>query len=236
MAADSVIAERRVARVIGKGPDGYREALEFLAGKEIDERTPVKRLGCAARRAAARDGSRQHALPDRLRELQRSAPRPSGRRRGAVHRLSLHRVRPRSEGVRVELLKRAIMRELAREAEGDGAVRGRRAPVSEWQKLNGHGASSCRPPASSRAPRDQGCGRGGGDPRRCALADRAFEALIAEKFVGRTERELAWRLRELLHAEGADDVSFEAIVASGPNGARPHAHPTDKIVEGRTRS
>jgi hypothetical protein len=28
-----VIAELAAQRVIGKGPDGYREALEFLAGK-----------------------------------------------------------------------------------------------------------------------------------------------------------------------------------------------------------
>jgi 3-dehydroquinate dehydratase-2 len=30
----SVVAELTAHRVIGKGPDGYREALEFLAGKE----------------------------------------------------------------------------------------------------------------------------------------------------------------------------------------------------------
>jgi 3-dehydroquinate dehydratase II len=30
----SVIADVAARRVIGKGPDGYREALEFLAGKE----------------------------------------------------------------------------------------------------------------------------------------------------------------------------------------------------------
>ena len=30
----SVVAELAALRVIGKGPDGYREALEFLAGKE----------------------------------------------------------------------------------------------------------------------------------------------------------------------------------------------------------
>ena len=30
----SVIAELAALRVIGKGPDGYREAFEFLAGKE----------------------------------------------------------------------------------------------------------------------------------------------------------------------------------------------------------
>ena len=46
-----------------------------------------------------------------------------------------------------------------------------------------------------------------------------------------SERELAWRLRELLHAHGADELSFDSIVASGANGAQPHAIPTDKIVE-----
>jgi Xaa-Pro aminopeptidase len=63
------------------------------------------------------------------------------------------------------------------------------------------------------------------------IADRGFEALTAETFVGRSEREIAWRLRELLHAHGADELSFETIVASGENGALPHAHPTDRIVE-----
>ena len=32
----SVVAELAAHRVIGKGPDGYREALEFLAGKEAE--------------------------------------------------------------------------------------------------------------------------------------------------------------------------------------------------------
>src|SRR5881227_2283226 len=31
----SVVAELAAHRVIGKGPDGYREALEFLAGTEV---------------------------------------------------------------------------------------------------------------------------------------------------------------------------------------------------------
>ena len=62
------------------------------------------------------------------------------------------------------------------------------------------------------------------------IADRGFEALTAETFVGRSEKEIAWRLRELLHAHGADELSFETIVASGPNGARPHARPTDRIT------
>ena len=70
--------------------------------------------------------------------------------------------------------------------------------------------------------------------RAAKIADRALEALTAETWVGRSERELAWRLHELLHAHGADDAAFDSIVASGANGALPHAHPTDRIVETRT--
>jgi len=70
--------------------------------------------------------------------------------------------------------------------------------------------------------------------RAAKIADRGLEALTAETWVGRSERELAWRLRELLHAHGADDLAFDSIVASGENGALPHAHPTDRIIETRT--
>lgn len=70
--------------------------------------------------------------------------------------------------------------------------------------------------------------------RATRIADRAFEALTAETWVGRTEKELAWRLRDLMHAHGADDVSFDPVVASGANGARPHATPEDRLVETRT--
>jgi Xaa-Pro aminopeptidase len=62
------------------------------------------------------------------------------------------------------------------------------------------------------------------------VADRALEALAREPFVGRSEKEIAWRLQELLHAHGADGVSFDSIVGSGPNGALPHGRPTDRIV------
>jgi Xaa-Pro aminopeptidase len=63
------------------------------------------------------------------------------------------------------------------------------------------------------------------------IADRALEALAREPFVGRSEKEIAWRLQELLHAHGADGESFEAIVGSGPNGALPHQRPTDRLVQ-----
>jgi Xaa-Pro aminopeptidase len=67
--------------------------------------------------------------------------------------------------------------------------------------------------------------------RRAALAaDRAFEALTAETWIGRSERDLAWRLRQLLHAHGADKLAFDTAIAAGLNGAKPHAEPGDDIV------
>jgi Xaa-Pro aminopeptidase len=67
--------------------------------------------------------------------------------------------------------------------------------------------------------------------RACQVAEQGLAALVAEPWVGRSEQEIAWRLRVLLHEHGADELSFDTIVASGTNGAMPHAHPTDTIVE-----
>jgi Xaa-Pro aminopeptidase len=63
------------------------------------------------------------------------------------------------------------------------------------------------------------------------ITSQAYERLAEERFTGRTERDLAWRLDELFHELGAYAPAFETIVASGPNGAKPHARPTDRVVE-----
>ncbi|HET7556232.1 MAG TPA: Xaa-Pro peptidase family protein [Gaiellaceae bacterium] len=63
------------------------------------------------------------------------------------------------------------------------------------------------------------------------ITSRAYERFAEERFVGRSERELAWRLDALFHELGAHAPAFETIVASGPNSARPHARPTDREVQ-----
>ena len=63
------------------------------------------------------------------------------------------------------------------------------------------------------------------------ITSEAYARFADERFVGRTERELAWRLDELFHELGADAPAFETIVASGPNAAKPHARPTDRPME-----
>jgi Xaa-Pro aminopeptidase len=66
--------------------------------------------------------------------------------------------------------------------------------------------------------------------RACAITDRVYDRLAEEPFVGRTEREVAWRMTQLFHDEGAETVSFELIVASGPNAAKPHARAADREI------
>ncbi|HUE27988.1 MAG TPA: Xaa-Pro peptidase family protein [Solirubrobacteraceae bacterium] len=60
-----------------------------------------------------------------------------------------------------------------------------------------------------------------------ALADSALEQLLSEGLVGRTEREAALALELTMRRSGADRVSFEPVIAAGPNGALPHAEPRD---------
>ena len=67
-----------------------------------------------------------------------------------------------------------------------------------------------------------------------AIGDRVYAAMAEERFVGRTEKELAWQMEHLFHAEGADALSFELIVAGGATGALPHGRPTTRPVEPNT--
>ena len=67
--------------------------------------------------------------------------------------------------------------------------------------------------------------------RATEVTNRAYERLAAERFVGRTERDLAWRMDELFRELGAEGPAFSTIVAAGPNGARPHADPGERVIE-----
>jgi Xaa-Pro aminopeptidase len=67
--------------------------------------------------------------------------------------------------------------------------------------------------------------------RAAGVASIAFERFADEgRLVGRTERELAWRMEQLLHEANAEGVSFPVSVASGPNGAKPHTVPGEREV------
>jgi Xaa-Pro aminopeptidase len=63
-----------------------------------------------------------------------------------------------------------------------------------------------------------------------ALSESVFETLLESLSPGSSEKELAWAMEKGLREHGADSLAFPPIVASGPNGALPHAIPTDRIV------
>jgi len=67
-----------------------------------------------------------------------------------------------------------------------------------------------------------------------AISDRVFGALSEERFVGRTENDLAWRVRELFHEHGSSELSFDTMVAAGENGASPHSDNRDVAVPANT--
>jgi Xaa-Pro aminopeptidase len=66
----------------------------------------------------------------------------------------------------------------------------------------------------------------------CEAADAALSDLVARGGLrpGRTERQVARELEALMFDHGADAVSFETIVAAGPNSAIPHHRPTDAVL------
>jgi Xaa-Pro aminopeptidase len=64
-----------------------------------------------------------------------------------------------------------------------------------------------------------------------AIADQALASVVRGLTELPTEREFGLELDFAMRRLGASDVSFETIVAAGPNGAKPHARPSDRRVE-----
>lgn len=67
--------------------------------------------------------------------------------------------------------------------------------------------------------------------RAQSIADEAWAYLLGWMQAGRTEREAAMELDFAMRRLGADTVGFPTIVASGPNGSRPHAVPGDRAFQ-----
>lgn len=67
------------------------------------------------------------------------------------------------------------------------------------------------------------------------ISDTAFNSVSESITVGDSEEDIAWRFEKLVRELGGEAISFDTIVASGPNGARPH-HKAGKsrIKEGDT--
>ncbi len=69
--------------------------------------------------------------------------------------------------------------------------------------------------------------------RSTRLTDAAFQHFMGVVEPGMTERQAAWEIEAFMRVHGASKVAFDLIVASGPNGALPHARAGErKIGEG----
>ncbi len=60
------------------------------------------------------------------------------------------------------------------------------------------------------------------------LAENAFTEILSFIKPGMTEKQAAWKMERLMREAGAQALSFQTIVASGPNSALPHAIPGDR--------
>ena len=67
--------------------------------------------------------------------------------------------------------------------------------------------------------------------RAIDASDAAMEAVCPNITVGMTEKEVAWRMEMAMRDFGADGISFDTIVASGPNGAMAHHRPSDRAIQ-----
>jgi Xaa-Pro aminopeptidase len=64
----------------------------------------------------------------------------------------------------------------------------------------------------------------------CSIADEALAQVLPRLRDEPVERDFGLELDTTMRKLGASDVSFETIVGSGPNGAKPHARPTERRV------
>jgi len=67
--------------------------------------------------------------------------------------------------------------------------------------------------------------------RSARLTDAALAHLFSVLRPGMTEREAAWEIEAYMRTHGATKLAFDLIVAAGPNGALPHAHPSDRPIQ-----
>jgi Xaa-Pro aminopeptidase len=137
-------------------------------------------------------------------------------------------------GIEAVLAKRSLMVDLGSRLQGKIGFEADIVPWSHVQSLGAHGLELVPVTGAVEALRAVKDDDEIAAIRRSArAAERAFEALTAETWIGRSERELAWRLRTLMHAHGVDHLAFDTAVATGTNGSRPHGEPDDTIVETR---
>ena len=136
------------------------------------------------------------------------------------------------EGVELVETKRALIKDIAPQLEGRVAFEAEAVSYAGYETLATGGAELV--PRSGLVERLRAVKDGGELDtirRAAAVTNAAFEAFAEERFLGRTERDLAWRLEELFRENGGEGLAFETIVAGGPHAALPHHRAGEREIE-----
>ena len=67
--------------------------------------------------------------------------------------------------------------------------------------------------------------------RAAAISDAAIEYIENTVHTGMSEKEVAWEIEKFIREQGSETIPFDAIVASGPNSALPHARPSSRTIQ-----
>ncbi len=67
--------------------------------------------------------------------------------------------------------------------------------------------------------------------KACEITDNCFKHLLDFIKIDMTEKEVAHEIQRYFDEQGAAGLAFDSIVASGVNSSKPHAVPTDKIIQ-----
>ena len=140
------------------------------------------------------------------------------------------------EGIHFEQTARAVIGDLATRLAGQTiGIEAHVLTVASNEQLRGGGVETISRTGiverlrASKEPEELDAMRAA-----AAISDRVFAALAEEQFTGRTEVEVAWRVRELFHEHGSSELSFDTIVAAAENGASPHADVRDVQIPANT--
>jgi len=139
------------------------------------------------------------------------------------------------EGVEVEETERSLTAGIAKRVSGRIGFEATTVTYAEWEALRSAGLELV--PRTGiveklRAVKDEE--ELARIREACEICDRVYAAMAEERFVGRTEKDLAWRMEQLFHQEGADSLAFPIIVGSGPTGALPHGRASERVVDANT--
>jgi Xaa-Pro aminopeptidase len=63
------------------------------------------------------------------------------------------------------------------------------------------------------------------------ISDKAIDHIKKIVHPGMTELKVAWEIEKFMRENGSEAMPFELIVGAGPNGALPHAHPSERSIE-----